>query len=118
MIPLTQCPGCQAKFKRIKQNERWHQEMCKKRCPLDYSQYHKIDFNDNDIGYLTFYTEDFMVYVYVDHFGLKDIIHIYNRVFPRGESMQRYVFEIPRFEIDFTKIEEYNKKWKIWRTFS
>lgn len=118
MIPLTKCPGCQAKFKCISHNARWHQEMCKKRCSVDYSQYHKIDFNDNDIGYFTFYTEDFHVYVYIDHFGLKDIIHIYHKVFPREELTQKYAFAIPRFEIDFSKLDYYNNKWKLWTLLS
>jgi hypothetical protein len=118
MIPFTKCPGCQGPFKRIKQNERWHQQMCVKRCPLDYSQYHKIDFDDNDIGYFTFDTQDFRVYSYIDHFDMKEIIHIYYKVFPRGELTQKPVFILPRFEIDFSKIEDYNKKWKIWSTFS
>lgn len=118
MIPLTKCPGCQGPFKRINPNSGWYQELCENRCPLDYSQFHKTDFDDNDIGYITFYIKDFSVYVYVDHFGLKDTIHIYNRVFPRGESMQRYIFCIPRFEIDWAKLDHYNERWKLWKTFS
>ncbi len=118
MIPLTQCPGCQSKFKRIRQNEGWHQETCKKYCPLNYSQFHQIDFDDNDIGYLHFYTKDFNVYVYVDHFGIKDLIYIYHKVFPRGESTQQPVFKIPRFEIDWNKLDYYNNKWKLWTILS
>lgn len=118
MIPLTKCPGCQGPFRRVNHNSGWHEESCMIRCPLDYSQYHQTNFDDNEIGYFTFYTEDFNVYVYIDHFGMKDIIHIYHKVFPRGEATQDTVFRLPRFEIDFSKLEEYNKKWKIWNTFS
>lgn len=118
MIPLTKCPGCNSPFKRINHNARWHEELCIKRCPLDYTQYHQTSFDDNAIGYFTFYTEDFQVYVYIDHFGMKDLIYVYHRVFPRGENTQKPVFILPRFEIDFLKLEDYNKKWKVWNTFS
>lgn len=115
MIPLIKCPGCQGKFKRIKQNERWHQELCENRCPLDYSQYHKIDFDDNDIGYFTFQIKDFHVYVYIDHYSLKDIIYIYNKIFPRGESSQLPIFRIPIIEIDWNKLDHYNNTNQSYR---
>ncbi len=118
MIPLTKCPGCQGPFKRINHNPSWHQEICENRCPLLYQQFHPHNFEDNEIGYFIFYTEDFQVYIYVDQFGIKDTIHIYNRVFPRGEYAQRYIFCIPRFEIDWDKLNAYNKRWKLWKTFS
>lgn len=118
MIPLIQCPGCQGPFHRVNYNARWHQEMCKDRCLLDYSQYHKINFDDNDISYITFNTQDFKVYVYVDYFDLKDIVHIYHKIFPRGEWTQKPVFIRPIFEIDFSKLDYYNNKWKLWKVFS
>ena len=118
MIPLDKCPGCQGPFRRIKQNEGWHQELCNNRCALDYSQYHQTSFEDNSIGYFTFDTPDFYVYSYIDHFGYKDLMYIYHQEFPRGESVQGPAFVIKRFEIDFSKIEEYNSRWKLWTILS
>ncbi len=99
MIPLTKCPGCQGPFKRIKLNEGWPQEMCEKRCPLGYYQFHQRNFEDNEIGYFIFNTKDFNIYVYVDHFGYQDKIFIYHLTFPKGELTQPPFLIIPRFEI-------------------
>lgn len=118
MIPLTKCPGCQGPFKQIKQNEYWHQEICDNRCPLLYQQFHQHNFEDNEIGYFTFNTKDFGVYVYIDHFGYKDKIILYHLVFPRGEATQPYFQIIPRFEIEWDKLDKYNDRWNLWKTFS
>jgi hypothetical protein len=118
MIPYTQCPGCQGPFRRINHNKGWHQELCENRCPLDYSQFHQTSYDDNEIGYITFELQDFYVYVYFNHFGYKDVIYIYHQVFPRGESVQGPAFIIPRFEIDWNKLEQYNERWKLWSILS
>lgn len=118
MIPLTKCPGCQGPFRRIKQNEGWHQELCDNRCHLDYSQYHQTSFEDNEIGYFTFDLPDFFVYVYINHFGYKDKIYLYHQEFPRGESTQPPFMILERFEIDWNNLNQYNERWKLWSILS
>jgi hypothetical protein len=118
MKPLELCPGCQSPFRRIKQNEGWHQELCDRRCSLDYAQFHQRSFEDDSIGYVTFDTKDFFIYAYYDHFGHKDLIYIYHQEFPRGESTQGPAFIIPMFPIDYSKIDEYNQRWNLWTILS
>jgi hypothetical protein len=118
MKPFKVCPGCQGPFKQIVQNKNWHQDLCQNRCDVDFSQFHLTDFDDDTITYQSFYTEDFSVYAYYDSFGYKNLLHIYNRVFPRGQSTHMPIFIIPMFELDFTKLDEYNKRWKLWSILS
>jgi hypothetical protein len=116
MIPLSQCPGCQNEFFRTNHNSNWHEERCIKRCPLDYAQFHKTDFNDNEIGYFTFSTKDFNIYAYVDHFNIINHIYIYCKEFHKGSQQPALIF--PLFDIDWSKMDFYNNKWKTWLVFS
>lgn len=118
MIALTKCPGCQGELRRINHNKSWYEEICFNRCQLDYSQFYKVNFDDNDIGYYTFYTNDFHVYFYIDHFGIKDTIYIYHKVFPEGVGTMPPFIKIPTFDIEWDKLNYYNNKWKIWNLFS
>lgn len=117
MIPLTACPGCQGPFKQINYNEGWHKETCQNECQLKYEKFSIIDN-----GYLKFAVKDFHVLVHIDFFDIKDKIHIYYKVPKRFEG---YIephnppdFIIPRFEIEWDKLDYYNERWNLWKTFS
>lgn len=112
------CPGCQGPFRRISHNSSWLEELCDHRCALDFSQFHRTSFEDDDIIYQNFNTQDFFLYAYFDFAGYKNEIYIYHKIFPRGEATQNAAFKIPMFDIDFSKVDEYNKRWKLWAILS
>lgn len=120
---LLRCPGCQGPLKQINYNEGWHKETCQNECLLEYEK-----FSITDNGYLKFTLKDFKVLVHIDFFGIKDKIYIYHKIPKRVEvpGTENYyttaagseAFIIPRFEIEWDKLDYYNERWKLWKAFS
>jgi hypothetical protein len=114
MTPKKVCPNCQNNFLRIIQNENWYEEYC--RCPLHYHQYFNQSFKSDTLKYMSFYTENFLVYAYHNFGPHKDIIHVYHLNFPRAGAQSPFL-ELPRFPIDFSKLNDYDKRWSNLKAF-
>lgn len=120
MKPFANCPVCGSIFRNINLNKSWWQQLCQARCDADFSQFFPSSFQDEYLSYASFYTKDFHLYLYFEHYYNKDYcgkMYVYNRVFPRGESVQnvQIIAKIP--DIDFSNLDKLNNKLKIWNIF-
>lgn len=120
MTPLIKCPGCKVNLSQLTlvHNKIWFTNFCRAKCPTNYSQYHRTNFEDNDIVYFSFDTLDFNVKVYIDLEGSKDKLCIYNKTSSREELYPKPFFTCPRFKIEWDKLDYYNERWKLLRVFS
>lgn len=119
MKPFTKCPSCQAPFTRISYNINWLEESCSNYgCQTQYRQYFPKSWDDPNLSYIQFKTKDFFAYFYYDHHSYHNRAHIYHNVFPKGESVQSPAFKIPAFEVNFDKLNDLNKRWKLWTILS
>ncbi len=120
MKPFPNCPVCDSEFYDINHNTAWWQQLCKARCDADFSQFFPSSFQDEHLSYASFYTKDFHLYLYFEHYyneKQRNLMYLYNRIFPRGESVQnvQIIAKIP--EIDFKNLDKLNNKLKIWNMF-
>lgn len=118
MKPHKVCPGCQKIFMRLKQHENWYEEYCY--CSLHYHQYFPNSFEAETINYMSFYTKNFFAYVYgeVGLGNCKNIIHVYHLEFPRDQSTQPPALILPFAEIDFSCLDDYDRRWSLLTVFS
>jgi hypothetical protein len=116
MINSIKCPYCLTVLNLIHYNDDWCKEYCQKDCPIKYEKFYVTTSNDS-IGYIKFDLKDFYVKVYLDYFDIKNQIKICHKVASREFKVDPAVFTIPRFEIDWNKLEYYNDRWKSWLIF-
>lgn len=112
---LLTCPGCQESLKQTDYLGGWYHEICTNHnCTLKYENFSI----DNSNGFLKFRLKDFYVYVYIDFMERKDEIIIHPMKVSRQTQTEPQTFTIPRFQIDWKKLDDYNERWKMWRVFS
>jgi hypothetical protein len=119
MKKFKKCPVCDCDaFIRRTYSSSWFEEHCDN-CDAQFSQHFSDSFDDEDIHYTTFYTKDFYYYVYYkESFSTKSgTTNIYNRIFPRGESVQSPMLTYKKFDINYKELDKLNEKFKTLALF-
>jgi len=119
MKPLINCPGCNAKLVNNTVYSYIHEQHCIDRCGMHYMQYFITSIDDLELKYMRFYTKNFLVYSYskIDLLYTSQT-HIYNRVFPRGQTVQGPLLKLNDFIVDFDNIDKLDSKLKTLSIFS
>ncbi len=118
MKPFRVCPYCQDALIQNHQSKNWWEEYCCRiinsvnPCPIEYRQYYKESFVDDELQYLRFKTKDFNFYCYyAGHLG-PGKTYIYHNKFPRGETTQKPFLIVKNFPINFEDVEPVNQRFK------
>jgi len=119
------CPVCHVQnrystWEQINQHPGWWQEMCSNVAICRFYQCFSKSFDDTEITYYHFRTQDFFFYVYDDNVGnpFAGLTHIYHNVFPKGTNVQSPFLTWKNFTPNFQELDKLNNKLKILSVFS
>lgn len=109
MKPLKNCPGCNSKLVNHQYNASWFEQYCHLQCAVNYSQFFDKSFEDKNIYYLKFSTENFLVYVYYDHIPFCTA-HIYSLNVLKNNGKASPIIKLPSGEIDIHNIKKLDQR--------
>lgn len=118
------CIICKNKlmFSELQSFEKLNSWYCPSPFNSKYSDTHFRFYSDKETDefiYCQFYTKHFSGYWYKNFTGnMKDTVHIYHNIFPRGEGTQQPFLELKGKDIDFLDLDRYDKKWHLLSVFS
>jgi hypothetical protein len=95
-------------------------------CPVEIDSKHSsvhyrlyTDVATEEISYCQFYTKNFYIYWYKNWSdNMKDVVHIYHNIFPRGQITQQPFLTLKGKDIDFSNLDKYDEKWKKLSIFA
>ncbi len=118
MRPFLVCPHCKDTLVQNHTSKYWWEEHCCRvvnsvnRCPIEYRQYYKESYSDDELQYIHFRTKDFNIYCYYDRHINCGKTYVYHVKFPRGESTQKPFVIVKNFPINFDDVEPINQRFK------
>jgi hypothetical protein len=104
MKRLTACPYCHSPFTSRKVSTYWYKQYCQRRCAMDYFQNFNAE-DDEEIGYITFNTKNFNLYVYYNRWDYKNIAHIYSSAELAERGKASPILKLPADKIDIYDLE-------------
>jgi hypothetical protein len=113
------CPICRSlkPFKKHNPNHiLWQASCVNPNC--GFFQYFVNSFEEDIITYFQFFTDDFNIYVYGERMSsIKNITHIYHRVFSKGVFTQMPLISWENWYPDFDNLDKLNNKLKTLALF-
>jgi hypothetical protein len=124
MKPLTHCPHCQSPLVKKTIPEEFNNskyENCSKRCVVDYFQYYRDSYEEQELQYISAYTPDkkFSFYYYTNcRLYPHNLVHVYSQAEMDKHGVAMPLITLKDFTIDFDNLERFQQKLAIYAVFA